>query len=61
MENKKGKKGILKYRWQGGKYGKKKEGKSKKRGKEIRQSKRGREKINNLEKTRCQVTRKPYR
>jgi hypothetical protein len=59
-ETKKEKKAYLKDKWQGGKYGKEKEGKSKKREKEISQSERGREKINNLEKTRCQVTRMPY-
>jgi hypothetical protein len=55
MENKKGKKAYLGYKWQKRKYGKAKEGKSKEKGKERRQSKRGREKIKNLEKTRCQV------
>jgi len=55
MENKEGKKAYLRYRWQRGKYSNEKEGKSKEKGKERRQSKRGREKINNLEKTRCQV------
>jgi len=39
MENKKGKKAYLRYRWQRGKYGKTKEGKSKEKGKERRQSK----------------------
>jgi len=52
MENKKGKKAYLRYRWQKGNYGKEKTSKTKEKGKERRQSKRGREKINNLEKTR---------
>lgn len=59
-ETKKENKAYLKNRWQRGKYGKEKEGKSFLKRKEIRQSKRGREKINNLKKTRCQVTCKPY-
>jgi hypothetical protein len=54
------KKAYLRDRWQRGKYGKEKEGKSKEKAKERRQSKRGREKINNLEKTKCHVTHMPY-